>query len=134
MALSVAAIAGFPAANSTYQESAGTPVVAAYHSFTSGVYTVSGTVYVAGYLDGEERGRVFYANNDTGTAGVSPEIGLPTLISITQLSQVDNLGNTQYGGYKIVLDFGANSSDYSSPMNLFLDQNAMLIIASTQYG
>jgi hypothetical protein len=128
MALSVGPLAGFPAATSIYQATPGTPVDAAYHTFTNGVYTVSGTVYVAGYVDGEERGRMFLATN------VAPTVGLPTLTSVTQLTAVDNVGVTQYGGYKVSMSPGANSPDYSSTINLFLDENAVLIIASTQFG
>jgi len=88
MALTVASLAGFPSANTTFQGTAGTPADAATFSFTNGVFTQGGTQYVAGILDypGVVPSRIFNANNGTGGGGGAGTIPLPTLISITQVS------------------------------------------------
>jgi hypothetical protein len=86
MALSVGSLAGFPSKNTTFQGTAGTPTDAATFAFTNGVYTQSGTQYVAAIIDhaGPAVPRIFGANNGTGpNTAVEP---LPTLISITQVS------------------------------------------------
>lgn len=88
MSLSVANLAGFPSKNTTFQRSAGTPTDAATYSFTNGVYTPGSTTYVAGILDaqGINPSRVFNTDNGTGGASQGNTIGLPTLVSITQVS------------------------------------------------
>lgn len=87
MSLSVATLAGFPAINTTFQRSAGTPTDAATYSFSSGVYTQSGTQYVAGIIDqqGINPSRIFFSDNDTG-GGTTGTVHLPTLVSVTQVS------------------------------------------------
>lgn len=88
MALTVATLAGFPSSNTAFQATAGTPADAATFSFTSGLYTQSGTQYVAGIVDfaGTGPSRIFYANNGTGGGGGSGTNPLPTLLSVTQVS------------------------------------------------
>lgn len=88
MALTVASLAGFPSANTTFQGSAGTPADAATFSYTNGVFTQGGTQFVAGILDypGVVPSRIFNANNGTGGGGGVGTIPLPTLVSITQVS------------------------------------------------
>lgn len=106
MALSVATLAGFPAANSAFNApSGGTPAVAATFAFTNNVYTQVGTQYVAGYLDreGVVPSRVFYANNNTGSGAPGATLPLPTLVSCTRLVYVDHLGNTQVEGFTVIL-------------------------------
>lgn len=96
-------------------------------SFSSNVYTPGSTTYVAGYLDGENRAKLFY------TDGTS--IALPTLTSITRISQVDSAGNTKTGGYTVVLSYTAGSPDATSANSeIFLDEMAILVTAGTQYG
>lgn len=116
MALSVATLAGFPLKNTTFQKTAGTPTDAATFSFTNGVYTQSGTQYVAGILDkeGVVPSRIFGASNGTGGGTGTSEI-LPTLVSITQVSAFGNsiqelpattgevAGGTGYAGFIIVI-------------------------------
>jgi hypothetical protein len=120
MALSVTTIGKYPAE--------GTQVDAGL-SFTSGVYT-PGTVYIAGYLDGESRAKLYY------TDGVA--ISLPQLSKITQISQVDSAGTTKTGGYNVTLTWPAASSgspDLSSVNSqIFVDQYGLLIVASTAFG
>lgn len=100
---------------------------------TVGVFTPASATYVAGFLDGEQRCRLFYTD---GTA-----IGLPSLkyIAQTLTSDAGQVGlsgtGTKGGGFKVVLT--ANSSnliDATSPMTFYLDGFAMLITAGTQYG
>ena len=88
MSLSVATLAGFPALNSTFQRSAGTPTDAATFSFTNGVFTQGGTQYVAAIIDqqGINPTRIFFADNNTGGAATGGTVTLPTLVSITQVS------------------------------------------------
>lgn len=191
MALSVATLAGFPSVNTTFQRSAGSgPTDAATYSFTSGVYTQSGTQYVAGILDqqGINPSRVFFADNGNGAGsiGTSP---LPTLVSVTQVSaHGQSLANfptnytnsisyneytdaVGYSGFVVLLTPAEPSADsggkvggyfggttatangiysltevpgytsqaptksYPQPqMRFFVTMNALLILASTQYG
>lgn len=93
---------------------------------TAGVYTPGNTYYVAGFLDGEQRARLFYTDGST--------IGLPILKSITQTQYTDTV-STKGGGFKIVLTpNSANLIDATSPMTFYLDGYAILILAGTQYG
>lgn len=88
MSLSVATLAGFPALNTTFQRSAGTPTDAATFSFTNGVYTPGSTTYVAGILDqqGVNPSRIYFSDNNTGGGATGATVALPTLASITQVS------------------------------------------------
>lgn len=99
-------------------------------SFTNGVYTPGSTTYIAGYLDGESRAKIYY------TDGVA--ISLPQLSKITQISQVDSAGTSKTGGYNIALTWPAASSgspDLSSVSSqIFVDQYCLLIIAGTAFG
>jgi len=95
-------------------------------TFTNGVYTPGSTTYVAAYLDGESRAKVFYAD---GTA-----IGVPTLTQIQQVTQVDSAGNSKTGGYYVTLSYQAGSPDATSANSqIFLDEFAILIY-SGQFG
>lgn len=99
MSLSVATLAGFPSINSAVygargdvnSSSAGTPTDAATYSFTNGVYTQSGTSYVAAIIDqqGVNPTRIFFSDNGTGpgsTVGSGNSVALPKLVSVTQVS------------------------------------------------
>lgn len=124
MALSVAALAGYPAVNTTLQRSAGTPTDAITLAFTNGVYTQSGTKYIAGILDlpGVVPSRLFPCDNNTGgaTAGT---IVLPTLVSVTQVNahgqSIQELPSTSfevsdavgYAGFLVVLTPAAGSTE-----------------------
>jgi hypothetical protein len=134
MALSVWPLGGFPAINTYYQRSAGTPTVTedpAHSSYTSGVYTPGSTTYVAAILDqqGVNPSRVFFSDNTTGSGSTGSTVKLPTLASITQVSAhgqslqeletnysnsvsynayVDEVG---YAGFLIVLNASPGTSD-----------------------
>lgn len=124
MALSVATLAGFPAINTTFQRSAGTPTDAATFSFTNGVYTQSGTQYVAGIIDhqGVNPSRIFFCDNNTG-GGTQGTVVLPTLVSVTQVSahgqSLQELPSTSfevsdavgYAGFVVVLTPAEPSMD-----------------------
>lgn len=91
MSLSVWSLAGFPAINTALQRSAGTPTDSmnpSSGSYTSGVYTQSGTQYIAGILDqqGVNPSRIFFSDNNTGGGTTGATVVLPTLVSITQVS------------------------------------------------
>jgi hypothetical protein len=128
MALSVAPLAGFPAINSFYQRTAGTPTITenpAHASYTSGVYTQSGTQYVAGILDqqGVNPSRIFLADNTTGSGSTGSTIPLPTLVSITQVSahgqSIQELPSTTfevtdkvgYSGFVVLLNAAVGQQD-----------------------
>lgn len=125
MALSVATLAGFPALNSAFQRSAGTPTDAATYTFTNGVYTQGSTQYVAAIIDqqGINPTRIFFADNNTGGAASGGTITLPTLVSVTQVSAhgqsiqelpstsfevTDNVG---YAGFLVILTPAEPSAD-----------------------
>lgn len=105
MALSVATLAGYPEINSTFQVTAGTPTDAATFTFTNGLFTQGGTQYVVGIIDkeGSVPVKVFGSDNGTGGGSTGGTIVLPTLKTIQQLTYVDSLGHTQYGGYIVTL-------------------------------
>jgi hypothetical protein len=94
--------------------------------FTDGVYTPGSTTYVAGYLDGESRAKLFYTDGST--------IAVPTLTQVNQVSIVDAAGNTKTGAYYVTLSYAAGSPDATSANSqIYLDDFAMLIY-SGQYG
>lgn len=96
-------------------------------TFSSGVYTPGSTTYVAGYLDGENRSKLFYTDGST--------IAVPTLTQITEVSIVDSAGNTKTGGFYVELTYAAGSPDATSANGtIFLDEFGMLIESSTAYG
>jgi hypothetical protein len=129
MSLSVATLAGYPAINTTFQRSAGTPTDAATYSFTNGVYTAA-TVYVAAILDsqGINPSRIFQCDNNTGGSTTGTKT-LPKLVTITQVSahgqSIANLPSNYtggpsfneaadavgYSGFQIVLNAVAGQSD-----------------------
>jgi hypothetical protein len=125
MALSVATLAGFPALNSTLQRSAGTPTDAITLAYTSGVYTQSGTQYVAALVDqqGINPTRIFFADNNTGGAATGGTVTLPTLVSITQVSahgqSIQELPSTSfevsdnvgYAGFLVIMTPAEPSAD-----------------------
>lgn len=93
---------------------------------TAGVFTPAGNVFVAGFLDGEQRARLFYTDGSS--------VALPTIKFIAQTQYTDSVG-LKGGGFKVALTpSAANLVDATSPMTFYLDGFAMLIIASTQFG
>lgn len=90
--LTVAPLGGFPAINTYYQRGfTSTPTITenpAHGSYTSGVYTQSGTQYVAGILDqqGVNPSRIFFSDNGQGSGSTGATVNLPTLVTITQVN------------------------------------------------
>lgn len=93
--------------------------------------------YVAGYVDGSERGRMFV--NASGTPLNAIANSLPKIASISQVTQVDGTyggtGSTIGGGWKVTLTVSSlDTSNASSVMSFFLDSDAYFIKASTNNG
>lgn len=140
MALTVSPLSNFPnTSGSSTVVSAGNGLPAGNSSL--GVATYSGlalatpnyfpnsTQFIAGYVDGTEHARLFEPSNAAGNV-----YNLPTLTEITQIFIVDAAGNTKGGGFRVILTPGSGSPDQSSPETVFLDQDAVLILASTGAG
>lgn len=93
---------------------------------TAGVFTPAGNVFIAGYLDSDQKSRLFYTDGNA--------VALPTLKFIAQTQYTDSAG-LKGGGFKVALTPSANNLvDATSPMTFYLSGFAMLIVASTQYG
>jgi hypothetical protein len=92
--------------------------------------TTSGGQFIAGYLDGEERGRLFITS--AGTPSITN--GLPSTVSVTQTSIVDSAGSTKVGGFKVLMLPAAVDTVDSSPMNIYVDQSAWFLVATTANG
>lgn len=101
--------------------------VTAYSSLAAATpnYFPASTVYVVGYIDGTEHARLFAASNTVGAT-----VNYPTLTQITQIFQSDSAGNSKAGGYKVFITPGTNSPDTSSPAEVFLDEDAILLITT----
>lgn len=125
MALSIKYLSNYP----QFGSAAGlTNVDASSFTFTNGVDNSTYTGYIAGYIDGESRAKLFYTDGST--------IALPKLVKVTQVSIVDAAGTTKTGGYYISLGTWDKSSPDSASANseIFLDQLGLLLAASTAYG
>lgn len=121
MALSVLNISSYPAFGGATQ------VDASSFTFTNGVSLTNAGSFIAGYLDNENRAKLFYTDGAT--------IPLPTLVSVTQVSQVDAAGTTKTGGYYLNLSYSGLSPDATSAnATIFLDEFSLLVKASTQFG
>lgn len=95
--------------------------------------TSSGGQNVAGYLDGEQRAKLFINSSGTPLSGIANS--LPTTISTTQITQIDSAGNSKTGGWKVVIQSAAvDTVNYSSPQTIFVDPDAWFLIASTSNG
>ncbi len=164
MALSVATLAGFPAAQSALV--GGTPTDAASFVYTNGVYAQAGTQYVAGILDreGVVPSRIFVTNP-------LPTLNTLTLVSATgqsiqELYPTGTIPATSYSGFIVLLtpapassddgvyplgyyvegaqawtaqggNYGSMTSEVGYPqpqMRFFVSFSAMLILASTSTG
>lgn len=93
--------------------------------------------YVAGYLDGDERARLFVNAAGTPISGVASS--LPKILSISQVTYTDGAfggsGSSVGGGWKVQLSPAAvDTTNASSTMILFLDPNAYFLKASTING
>lgn len=95
--------------------------------------TNTGGQFVAGYLDGEQRAKLFI--NSAGTPANGIASSLPSTVSTTQITQVDAAGSSKVGGWKVVINPAAvDTTNFSSPQTVFVDQSAWFLIASTANG
>lgn len=125
MALSIKYLSNYPQFGSAVGL---TNVNASSFTFTNGVDSSTYTGYIAGYIDGEGRAKMYFTDGST--------IPLPKLTKVTQVSQVDAAGTTKTGGFFITIGTWASASPDAASANseIFLDQMGLLIAASTQYG
>ena len=95
--------------------------------------TNTGGQNVAGYLDGEQRAKLFINSSGTPLNGIANS--LPVTVSTTQITQIDSAGNSKVGGWKVViLPNALDTTNYSSPQTVFVDQDGWFLIASTSNG
>lgn len=98
-----------------------------------GSLTTSGGQYVAGYLDGTQRAKLFINSSGTPLSGIANS--LPSTLSVTETTQVDAAGNTKSGGYKVAITVNAlDTVDASSPQTVYVDTDAYFIVGSTSNG
>jgi hypothetical protein len=91
-------------------------------SFTGAISTLSASSqYIAGFLDGSERARLFDAS-----------VALPQL-SVAPVQITDPQGNST-GGYYLQLTYASGSLDAGSPAQFLLDQYAIVLVAGTSTG
>lgn len=89
------------------------------------------STWVAGFFDGENRAKMFYTDGST--------IALPTPVTvILNLYWNGAFGvatpKYQFGPVKLQVTFATGSTDAASPATYVLDENALVILASTAYG
>lgn len=95
--------------------------------------TAGGGQFVAAYFDQENRARSYFAPGSVTLPFVTN--GFPSTVSVTQVSQVDSAGTTKTGGFKVVIiPATADTQNSNSPQTVFVDQNAVFLIAATNNG
>lgn len=95
--------------------------------------TGTGGQFVAGYLDGEQRAKLFINSSGTPLNGIANS--LPATVSTSQITQIDSAGNSKVGGWKVVIQPNAlDTTNYSSPQTVFVDQDGWFLVASTSNG
>ena len=122
------------AATTTYGGSPGfTAVNAGFQGQGTQLVHTSGfaNTWIAGFLDGENRAKLFYTDGST--------IALPTPVTtILHLYWNGAFGVAmpayQFGPVDLLVSFATGSTDAASPALYKLDPNALVILASTQYG
>lgn len=124
-------------ATSTYGGSLG---YTAYGLGTTNVYKAgaqqlvnvgSTAILLAGFIDGENRAKMFYTDGST--------ISLPTVATVIislYWNGAFGVGTPAwaYGPVKLIVTYATGSTDAASPSQFTLDQNAQLIVSSTAYG
>ena len=98
-----------------------------------GSLTTSGGQFVAGYLDGEQRAKLFINASGTPLSGIANS--LPSTVSVTQTSIVDSAGSSKTGGFLVKISLAAaDTVNIGSPQTVYVDPDAWFIIASTNNG
>lgn len=98
-----------------------------------GSLTSTGGQFVAGYLDGEQRAKLFINASGTPLNGIANS--LPVTVSTSQITQIDSAGNSKVGGWKVAINTAAvDTTNFSSPQTVFVDQDGWFLIASTNNG
>lgn len=98
-----------------------------------GSLTSTGGQFVAGYLDGEQRAKLFINASGTPLNGIANS--LPVTVSTSQITQVDSAGNSKVGSWKVAINTAAvDTTNFSSPQTVFVDQDGWFLIASTNNG
>lgn len=87
-------------------------------SFTNPISSLTTSQYIAGFLDGSTRARLFDASVALPQPAVAP----------VQLT--DPQGNST-GGYYLQLTYASGSLDAGSPAQFLLDQYAIVLVAAT---
>ena len=95
------------------------------------VNTTSTAILLAGFIDGENRAKLFYTDGST--------ISLPTVATVILNLYWNGAFGVSTAGYmfgpvKLIVTYATGSTDAASPSQFVLDQNTMLIVASTAYG
>lgn len=111
-------------AAATYSVTAGTTAVAALAAGASGVY-------VAAYVDGEERGQTFIPEGAFGGSTVANTV-LPQLSAVWQGS--DQLNPVSGGPISLELTFPAGSAAVSSPHVVELDEEVTVVYLANNQG
>lgn len=96
-----------------------------------GSLTSSGGQFVAGYVDAAGVSKLYI------TTGGAPSVAnsLPSTVSTAQTTQVDSAGTSKVGGWVVkIAAAAADTTNISSPLNVYLDQEAYFIVASTNNG
>jgi hypothetical protein len=94
--------------------------------------TSSGGQFVAAYIDGEQRGKTFLAPASSAPAVANT---LPVTVSTAQTSIVDSAGNSKAGGWLIKISpAAADVVNSASPQNIYVDNSAVFVIATTNNG
>jgi hypothetical protein len=93
-------------------------LAAGSNTFTNPLSSLTTSMYIVGFLDGEQRARLFDASVALPSPAVAP-------VQIT-----DPQGNST-GGYYLQLTYASGSLDAGSPAQFTLDQYAMVIVANT---
>ncbi len=102
---------------------------------TAGVYTPSGSIFIAAVLDSD---KAHWFSTDGNISG--PNL-LPTLKSIAQIQYADTgelssgTAALKGGGFLVTVKLGPfNLAEANSPQTYALSESGMLVIASTSVG
>lgn len=95
--------------------------------------TAGGGQFVAAYFDGEQRAKSYFAPGSVALPFVTN--GFPSTVKVTQTSIIDAAGNTKTGGFLVQIQPAtADTTNSNSPQTVYVDQNAVFLIATTNNG